>query len=287
MTNRIGFKISEDNYLGDAQFVVKVDGIQIGDVLTATAAHALGDTEEFFFFGDFSSAHRVSVTFLNDLYTGPGQDRDLYVDSFTFDDHTQLGADAFSNTGLPVATSANLYRANDTATYDVSQYTAGSAEQHQNAVYRLYDGISGDHLFTTSENELHQVLKNLPSYHLEGVVGSTPDIGPGTEDVFRFFNTVTGDHFLTTSTAERDQVLKALPDYHYEGVAFQAYVDPNAVGSGGETMERFFNTKAGVHMYTSDANEIKMINAGQEGPGWIDEGKAFTIHVAAEGLLHA
>ena len=97
----------------------------------------------------------------------------------------------------------------------------------------------------------------------------------------------TGDHFYTTNVAERDAVLKNIPAYHYEGVAFEAYANPATVGSSGETMERFYNTVTQKHMYTADAGEIKAINGGQAGAGWVDEGHAFTVHVSTtDGLLH-
>ncbi|GEO98130.1 carbohydrate-binding domain-containing protein [Methylobacterium haplocladii] len=294
MANKVTFKISEDEYLGNAQFIVKVDGVQIGDVLTATAAHSSGQSEDFSFSGDFSSAHQFSVTYLNDLYNGPGNDRDLYVDSFTFDGHTKAGSDTLSNTGITAGTSANLITTNDTASYDVSQYTSQPTDhtpsptaEHLNPIYRFVNVSNGDHLFTTDINELNSVLKTSPDYHFEGVVGSTPDKGSNTQDVFRFFDTVHGQHFYTSDVTERDTVLKTLPSYHYEGVAFQAYTDPTVVGSGGETLERFFNTQTGAHMYSADATEIKSINGGQQGPGWIDEGKVFTVHVATDTLLHA
>jgi hypothetical protein len=287
MSDTLTFDISEDNYLGDAQFVVDVDGKPISGTLTTTASHGLGQSQTFNFFGDFSSAHHVAVTFLNDLYAGPGQDRDLYVDSFTFNGLTQLGTAAIANTGVISGTSANLIRTNDTATYDVSQYTDGRPGEHLTIEYRLFNHKAGDHLFTTSVEELNQVLKSSLDYQYEGVGWSTPDKGANTQDVFRFFNINTGDHFYTSSTAERDQVLKILPNLHYEGVAFQAYANASSTDPGLETVERFLNIKTGLHMYTADAVEIKAILSGQQGTGWIDEGKAFTVHVATDGLLHA
>ncbi|WP_336489277.1 TIGR03118 family protein [Methylobacterium nigriterrae] len=162
-----------------------------------------------------------------------------------------------------------------------------TATGHVNPLYRFFNAQTGDHFFTTSVDELNQILKTQPSYRFEGVVGATPDKGADTQDVFRFFDTATGSHFYTTSTVERDQILKTLPNYHSEGVAFEAYTDPSGLGSSGETMERFFNTNTHVHMYSADPTEISAINSGKEGAGWVDEGKAFTIHVSTDGLLHA
>ncbi len=59
--------VSEDAYGGDAQFTLSVDGIQIGDVQTATASHALHEQQSFLVNGSFGAgAHVLGVNFLND-----------------------------------------------------------------------------------------------------------------------------------------------------------------------------------------------------------------------------
>lgn len=85
--------VSEDAFAGDAQFLLTVDGNQVGGTQTATASHALGQTTAMTFVGSFGSGpHVVGVTFLNDAYGGPGLDRNLYVDSMTFDGTAVAGA---------------------------------------------------------------------------------------------------------------------------------------------------------------------------------------------------
>ena len=78
----IGLSISEDAYLGDAQFTISVNGNQIGGVQTALASHAAGQHQVFAVSGDFGpGARAVTVNFLNDSYGGtPQADRNLYVD---------------------------------------------------------------------------------------------------------------------------------------------------------------------------------------------------------------
>ena len=78
--------VSEDAYLGDAQFTVTIDGRPFGGVRTATADHAAGRTQPIVLshpFGD--GPHTVEVRFLNDASGGPGQDRNLYLDSVDAD----------------------------------------------------------------------------------------------------------------------------------------------------------------------------------------------------------
>ena len=74
--------VSEDAYNGDAQFVLSVDGVQIGDVQTATASHALAEQQSFLVNGSFGvGTHVLGVNFLNDAYGGTSDaDRNLYVD---------------------------------------------------------------------------------------------------------------------------------------------------------------------------------------------------------------
>jgi hypothetical protein len=82
-TQTLVLGISEDAYLGDAQYQVSVDGIAAGGVLTASASHALGQSQTVSITGAWSTGpHVVSVNFLNDLYGGSAaMDRNLYVNA--------------------------------------------------------------------------------------------------------------------------------------------------------------------------------------------------------------
>ncbi|WP_052402071.1 5'/3'-nucleotidase SurE [Muricoccus aerilatus] len=108
----IALQISEDAYLGDAQFIVTVDGQQLGGVQTATASHAAGGSQTValldFFDTDISA---VSVKFINDAWGGtPASDRNLYVDKLTFNGQTYEAEHAVNNAGPTYATDAGLER---------------------------------------------------------------------------------------------------------------------------------------------------------------------------------
>ncbi|WP_135468734.1 carbohydrate-binding domain-containing protein [Crenalkalicoccus roseus] len=79
--------IAQDHYLGDAQYTVKVNGTQIGGVMTASALRKDGQSDLVAVRGDWGSGtHTLSVTFLNDLWHGTKDtDRNLYVTSASFE----------------------------------------------------------------------------------------------------------------------------------------------------------------------------------------------------------
>ncbi|MCJ2021887.1 hypothetical protein MKK84_31515 [Methylobacterium sp. E-065] len=109
-------KISQDAYVGDAQYTVSVDGQQIGGVQTAHASHAAGQSDTVTVKGDFGPGdHAVSVSFLNDFYGGSAStDRNLYVD----------GA---SNDGAAVANSALSLLYNGSLQFNVPGTSAGTS----------------------------------------------------------------------------------------------------------------------------------------------------------------
>ena len=80
-------QLSEDAWKGDAQFVVSLDGKQLGGAQSVMAAHASGQSQAFTFTGSFGTgAHLAAVRFINDAFGGTAStDRNLYVDSVAFD----------------------------------------------------------------------------------------------------------------------------------------------------------------------------------------------------------
>lgn len=77
--------ISGDAWQGKAQYLIHIDGVQIGGLREADAAHGMGETEQVVITGDFAGApHRLDITFLNDAWGGTAdKDRNLYVDSLS------------------------------------------------------------------------------------------------------------------------------------------------------------------------------------------------------------
>ncbi len=87
-------KISQDAYEGPAQYTVSVDGKRIGEIFTAGAWHAAGQSDTLTLKGDWApGAHQVSVEFLNDRWDGTAAtDRNLYVDSASYNGQAVTGA---------------------------------------------------------------------------------------------------------------------------------------------------------------------------------------------------
>ena len=85
-SDTLTLKVSEDGFRDYSQFTVSVDGQQVGDILTATAAHGSSQSDLVNVLGNWAAGpHTVTVNFLNDIWGGsPDTDRNLYVDSATF-----------------------------------------------------------------------------------------------------------------------------------------------------------------------------------------------------------
>ena len=85
--------VAEDEFQGDAQFTVTVDGEQVSGVYTAKARRSDGKSDAISIRGQWGGpmiAHSVGVTFINDAYGGSfEQDRNLYVEGVSFDGYDQ------------------------------------------------------------------------------------------------------------------------------------------------------------------------------------------------------
>ena len=92
----IALHLSEDAWMGDAQFIVSVDGQQFGGVQTVSALHGLGPDQTFTLQGAFGvGAHDLAISFINDAWGGTAStDRNLYVDGVDLNGTPQAGGTA-------------------------------------------------------------------------------------------------------------------------------------------------------------------------------------------------
>jgi hypothetical protein len=92
LKDTITVKVSGDNYQGDPNFVIKVDGKTIDYTNLVTAIHDKDEWQMFTFKGEFDTTgtqtHSIEIQFNNDKWSGTpgteGFDRNLYVDEVTF-----------------------------------------------------------------------------------------------------------------------------------------------------------------------------------------------------------
>lgn len=130
-------------------------------------------------------------------------------------------------------------------------------------VFRLYNGSSGEHFFTTSIVESDILID--AGWSFEGV-GWLEPTGAGNVPVHRLYNPNDGDHFFTI--CQNEAVYLQGLGWSYEGIAF--YSDHRE----GVPVYRLYNPDkkgAGSHFYTANAEEKdNLISLGwvPEGIGW-------------------
>lgn len=130
------------------------------------------------------------------------------------------------------------------------------------AMYRLYNPYTGEHLYTASVNECTTL--ELIGWKFEGIGWIAPKVSE--IPVYRLFNKYNDDHHYTTSSTERDALVKI--GWTFEGIGW--YSEDEATG---KPLYRQFNPYAerGTHNYTTDKNE----NDTLAGIGWVAEGIAW------------
>jgi hypothetical protein len=146
-------EVSEDYYLGNAQFTVSVDGKQLGGTFTATTLHSSGRYQTFAFAGDFGSGtHTITVDFLNDAYGGsPSKDRNLYVNDIIY-----RGTDTHLSTGI-YTTGPRNFSVSGGTTPSVSETGDHGSLQKNLAQTGTYT-VGGDSFVLSSNNAVSVAL---------------------------------------------------------------------------------------------------------------------------------
>jgi lysophospholipase L1-like esterase len=174
----LALQVSEDAYLGDAQFTVAVNGVQIGGVQTATASHAAGATQTFDVMGTFSGQSAATVTFVNDAYAGtPETDRNLYVTSASIDGAPITGSLLTEDSGGPMS-----FLFQDPTSATPSSTATGSPVQLNLAE----DAYLGDAQFTVSidggTNSTPQTV-TAPNAQGQSQLFTLGDLSAGAHDI--------------------------------------------------------------------------------------------------------
>ncbi|WP_439596813.1 carbohydrate-binding domain-containing protein [Falsiroseomonas sp.] len=82
--------LSQDRWGEDAQFLLFLDGVQLGGPRSVGASHAAGEVEIYALRGDFDAGdHVLGVRFINDAWGGTGAtDRNLHIDYLSMNGET-------------------------------------------------------------------------------------------------------------------------------------------------------------------------------------------------------
>jgi hypothetical protein len=123
------------------------------------------------------------------------------------------------------------------------------------AVTRLHNPVSGEHHYTSDENEINTLVNEL-GWTNEDVGWVAPTTGI---PVYRLFNSASGEHHYTKDTNEINTLVNEL-GWTNEDVGWYS--------GGDEPVYRFHNPVSGEHHYTTDENEIRTL-VGEW--GWISE----------------
>lgn len=127
-------------------------------------------------------------------------------------------------------------------------------------VYRLYNSISGDHLYTI--NEFEKEILQATGWTYEGIAFYGDNNSNSTNAVYRLYNPYSGDHHYTNNIFEHNYL--ATIGWQDEGICFYAK------SSGENPVYRLFNPYAtnNTHHYTNSLSEYSYLTS----IGWQDEG---------------
>jgi hypothetical protein len=149
---------------------------------------------------------------------------------------------------------------------------SGQAQQPVTALYRWYNSGSGHHFYTTDP---HGESAPDSGYVSDGIAGYIiTSQTPGTTALYRWFNPGNGDHFYTTDPQGE---LAQKSGYNYESIT--GYIWPTSALKTPPTpvtniaLYRWYNQGTGIHVYTTDPNEVKNYDYVSEGiTGYLKSG---------------
>lgn len=195
--------------------------------------------------------------------------------------HTDSSNQAIEEKQAPALDAPSLVA--EATTNDVEGIEEDDEEaQGTSPVFRLYNSLTSEHLYTTSRYE-YDMLPGMTQgdWVQEGIAWVAPDEG---NPVFRLYNGGLGDHHYTANASERN----ALITYYGwvdEGIAFYS-----AAASSGYPVYRVYNggLKRGQHHYTLNSSErdalVEYHDWVNEGTGWYAAGGALDVEAADLGF---
>jgi hypothetical protein len=148
-------------------------------------------------------------------------------------------------------------------------------------VYRMYNPITSEHLFTTDKTEYEDLVKH--DWRQEGMSWASPRWS--AKGVYRLYNPGLGalakmSHHYTTDKAEADDLV-ANHGWVYdndEQPIFYSAEDNTGAFDGAEPVYRLYNGGLSAHHYTLDSDENDRLIAKY---GWNGEGIGFYAYSAS------
>lgn len=104
-------------------------------------------------------------------------------------------------------------------------YTTVNPDNSEDAVaiYRFFNSVTGEHLYTANETERDSITNNLADFKFEDVAFYAFETNvDNTIPVYRFYEPTIGVHFYTADETEKTFVAENLPNYSFEGIAYYA-----------------------------------------------------------------
>ncbi len=187
------------------------------------------------------------------------------------DNQSHAQVENSSSTQAETSTSAQTAQSN---TQPPSEQVAQSDAQPTNTlsenlvqVYRLYNPISSEHLWTTSSEE-YQVL---PSYNWnqENVGWRCPT--KSDAGVYRLYNPGLGTHHYTSNKGEADELV-AIHGWNYDNEGQAIFYSAPQSEANAKPVYRMYNAGLSQHHYTLDKGEYDILCANY---GWSAEGIDF------------
>lgn len=224
----LDLKVSEDAWNGNANFIVTVDGVQMGGIQTVTASHAANQWQDVVLNGYFSNGpHAVDVQFINDAWGGTSAtDRNMYVQSISVNAEVVAGTAAVSNTAANGQQALDPHAAvmaiNGTAEF----HTQGTAPPTSSTLvlHVSEDAWNGNAQFTVSVDG-HQVggIQTATAIHGQGQVqditlsGDFGNLGPNKIDI-----TFLNDGWGGSSATDRNLYIESfdINGVHFGGNAY-------------------------------------------------------------------
>lgn len=139
-----------------------------------------------------------------------------------------------------------------------SQYNIPFVPLPDTAMLRMYNPYSGEHLYTSDQNEKEYL--QISGWNYEGLAWI--ESSKAKTPVYRFYNPLSGEHHYTMDEGEKDYL--AGIGWNYEGVGWKST-------DAGTPVYRLFNPNnpgPAAHHYTTDAYERSVLISN----GWNDEG---------------